>query len=112
MGVLRVKEGVEFNPIAPGGFRILSALDQVAAQGGDLTISSGSDGTHSGPTDPHKLGNAYDVRTHDLSANEKTSVLAAVMTLLGWDRFYGFLESPNTENEHFHFQVKKGTVYP
>jgi hypothetical protein len=34
------------------------------------------------------------------------------MTYLGWDRFYGFLESPGTDNEHFHVQVKKGTVYP
>ena len=34
------------------------------------------------------------------------------MLILGWDNFYGFLESPATDNEHWHFQVKKGTVYP
>ena len=112
MGVLRVKPGVEFAVIRPGGFRILSALDQVADKQGDLEITSGTDGDHSGPTDPHKLGNAYDVHSQSLSTNEKTTVLAAVMTILGWSRFYCFLEAPNTENEHFHFQVKKGTVYP
>lgn len=112
MGVLRVKPGVEFTVIAPGGFRILSALDQVADKVGDLEVTSGTDGEHSGPTDPHKEGKAYDVHSHGLSANEKITVLAAVMTILGWARFYGFLESPNTENEHFHFQVKKGTQYP
>ncbi len=32
----------------------------------DLTITSGTDGAHSGPGDPHYHGEAYDVRSHDL----------------------------------------------
>jgi hypothetical protein len=113
MGVILVKSNVLFTTIAPGGFRILSALDQVAKNlDCDLIITSGCDGEHSGPADPHHFGNAYDVRSHDFSVEQKDSVLARVMSILGWDRFYGFVEAPGTDNEHFHFQVKKGTVYP
>jgi hypothetical protein len=113
MSVVQVKSNVLFTVIAPGGFRILSAIDQCAAKlDSDLVITSGCDGEHSGPADPHHSGNAYDVRSHDFTPEQKDQVLAQIMTILGWDRFYGFLESPNTDNEHFHFQVKKGTVYP
>ncbi len=42
----------------------------------------------------------------------KQAILNGVMGKLGFDRFYGFLESPATDNEHYHFQVKKGTTYP
>lgn len=113
MSVLRVKDGVLFTVIAPGGFRILSALDQSCEKlGFDLWLSSGCDGAHSGPLDPHHEGKAYDVRSHDFTTDVKTSVLATVMGILGWDSFYGFLEDAGTANEHFHFQVKKGTIYP
>ena len=112
MGYLYVKSNVLFTVIKPAGFRILSALDQVAEKLWDLTITSGCDGEHSGPTDPHHLGEAYDVRSHDFTQDQKDKTLAEVMSLLGWDHFYGFLEAPGTDNEHFHFQRKKGTVYP
>lgn len=112
-GVVQVKSSVLFTVIAPGGFRILSAIDQVAKQMScDLTITSGCDGLHSGPDDPHHRGEAYDVRSHDFAQDQKDLVLAQIMNKLGWDQFYGFLESPGTDNEHFHFQVKKGTTYP
>jgi hypothetical protein len=108
-----VKQGVLFTVIAPGGFEILSAIAQAAkALNCELVITSGCDGEHSGPNDPHHRGEAYDVRSHDFSAEQKAAILAKVMNYLGWDRFFGFLESPATDNEHFHFQVKKGTTYP
>ena len=113
MAVVRVKPGVEFAVIAPAGFRILSAIDQVTAKcSQDITITSGSDGDHSGPSDPHHTGEAYDVRSQGMQPSDKTNFLADVMTVLGWDQFYGFLEAANTDNEHFHFQRKKGTTYP
>jgi hypothetical protein len=113
VNVVRSKLGVQYLPIAPGGFVILSAIQQACERCAlNLTITSGSDGEHSGPGDPHHRGEAYDVRSHDLTPQQKTSVLNAVMTILGWERFYGFLEAEGTENEHFHFQVKKGTEYP
>jgi len=49
MNVIRVKPGVEFTVIAPGGFRILAALVMVADRlTQDLTITSAADGEHSG----------------------------------------------------------------
>jgi len=111
--VVRVKPGISFATIAPGGFHMLSAIDQCAkALDCDLVITSACDGEHSGPNDPHHRGEAYDVRSHDFSQEQKDRILAQIMHYLGWERFYGFLEAPGTENEHFHFQVKKGTTYP
>lgn len=112
MGCVYAKPGVLFSLIAPGGFRILSAIDQAAAKlGQDLTITSACDGQHSGPNDPHHRGEAYDVRSHDLAEDQKQRLLAEVNQALG-PAFYGFLEAAGTDNEHFHWQVKKGTVYP
>lgn len=112
-GVVFIKDGVEFTKIAPGGFRILSAIDYTAARLSiSLTITSACDGNHSGPNDPHYKGEAYDVRSNTFSYDTKQLVLSTIMEQLGYDQFYGFLESPDTENEHFHFQVKKGTMFP
>lgn len=111
MGVVRVKDGVQFTVIAPGGFRILTAIDLTAKlEDIDLVITSACDGAHSGPNDPHHRGEAYDVRSKGLE--NKEAVLAHINALLDQEHFYGFLESPGTDNEHFHFQVKKGTVFP
>lgn len=112
--IVRVKDGVQFTVIAAGGFRILSAIDQVADKFGiDLTITSACDGEHSGPGDPHHRGEAYDVRTHDFPPDvSKQTIVTAIMILLGFECFYGFLEDAGTENEHAHFQVRKGSVYP
>lgn len=113
MSVTRVKPGVEFTVIAPGGFRILSAVDRAAVRlDFDLTITSACDGEHSGPADPHHRGEAYDLRTHDLLSAQKQTLLDTVMSYLDINHFYGFLESPGTDNEHIHVQVRKGTVYP
>ena len=112
MNVVRVKPGVQFSAIAPGGFRILSAIDQAAAEFNcDLFITSGTDGAHSGPDDPHHRGEAYDIRSHEFNGEEKQNILLYLRRLLG-SQFYVFLEAEDTENEHFHAQVTKGTTYP
>lgn len=111
--VVRVKDGVQFTKIAPAGFRILEAISATARHVGfDLCITSACDGEHSGLNDPHHRGEAYDVRSHNLTAEQKTLVLGYLGTQLRLDQFYFFLESPNTDNEHIHIQVKKGTTYP
>ena len=112
MGVVRTKPGVLFTMIAPGGFRILSAIDQAAQElGWDLIITSAADGTHSGPNDPHHRGEAYDIRSHEFNAEEKDKVVSTLRRILG-DRFYVFLESQGSDNEHIHAQVTRGTVFP
>lgn len=117
MNVVRVKPGVLFTVIAPGGFAILAALDYAAfVLDEDITITSACDGEHSGPDDPHHKGEAYDIRTHDLMSEEqKEDLLEAVQNELnghGVGKFYSFIEDPGTPNEHIHVQVAKGTTYP
>src|SRR5712691_6260656 len=111
--IVTTKPGVEFTKIAPAGFRILEAITVTARLSGmDLCITSACDGAHSGPNDPHHRGEAYDVRSHDMTAEQKTSVLGYLGNQLPPASFYYFLESPDTDNEHFHIQVRKGTTYP
>lgn len=107
---LQVKPGVQFT-FAPGGFRILEVLKEVALLlGRDLTITSGCDGVHSGPSDPHFSGNAYDIRTHDLAIDVQLRVFTLLTQRLG-PRFYVLHEDQGTDNDHIHVQVKKATVY-
>jgi hypothetical protein len=113
MNTVQAKSTALFTKIAPAGFRILSAIDQASQKlAMDLVITSACDGEHSGPADPHHSGEAYDVRSHDFTPDEKDKLLATVMAVLGWDYFYGFLEAAGTDNEHFHFQRRKDTTYP
>lgn len=108
---VRVKPGVLFTVIAPGGFRILAAIESTAAHiAHDLTITSACDGDHSGPDDPHHRGEAYDIRTHDLP--NKTLALEAIRNFLDPVRFFAFLEDPDTDIEHIHVQVRRGMLYP
>lgn len=128
MGVLHLKDGVTLDPIAAAGGALLYALAMVA-QGlkQDITITSGTDGEHSGPTDPHKLGEAYDVRSKDLTAISPNGLILAVLEKLktgpydyptptsggfATSHFFGFLESPDTPNTHIHFQRRKNTTFP
>lgn len=109
--VTRVKPGVSFEYIAPAGFRILAAIDAAAMTlGHDVTITSGCDGCHSGQTDPHHSGEAYDVRTKDVP--DATALLREILRRLGTEYFFAFIESPGTGNEHIHAQRKRGTIYP
>lgn len=136
MGCLRFKPGVSLEPMGVGGALIVAALAQTAIRlECDLTVTSGADGVHSGPTDPHALGNADDVRSHDMPTAEKQSVLRLVMGSLAAlsrqltgqasmerlvdvsgglanELFFGFLEDAGGANEHFHFQVRKGRTLP
>lgn len=109
---VQTKPGVQFGVLAPAGFLILEALRGAAeVLGVDLTITSGTDGTHSGPRDPHFTGEAFDVRSKDLPEGIRNQVVNAVMARLGWRHFFGYLEAPGTDNEHFHFQRKQGTTF-
>lgn len=111
MNCVRVKPGVEFGELTTAGIHMLSALDMIARQNKhDITVTSARDGDHSGPDDPHKKGNAFDVRTHDLP--DKEVVLQSLKSYLGTEKFYAFLESSNTENEHIHVQLAKLAEYP
>lgn len=117
-------------PMGIGGALIVAALMQTAHDSlFDLEMSSGTDGAHSGPSDPHPLGNAIDVHTHGLSTQQKHDTLQRTMDYLGHlggvltsypaaaiivetsgglanGLFFGFLEDADTPNEHLHFQLR------
>ena len=115
MGILRIKPGVVFTPqLPPAGARILEVLKRlVASYSFDVTITSAADGAHSGPADPHHTGEAFDLRTHDLSVAQKSLLLHDLQVGLYREprQFYAFLEAPDTPNEHIHCQKRNGTVY-
>jgi hypothetical protein len=111
-----------------GGAAILGALGRAALSlSFDVTVTCGTEGHP--PEDPHSLGNAFDVRSHGLSAACKQSLLSLVVGYLAEldtphvalvptsgglasPAFFGFLEQPDTEQEHFHFQVRHGRTFP
>ena len=115
MGRLLVKLGVDFGTVlAPAGARILEVVKRlVASYPFDATITSARDGVHSGPGDPHHKGEAFDLRTHGLTDDQKALLLADLReTLYKTPRkFYAFLEAPGTPNEHIHCQRRKGETY-
>lgn len=111
MPVLLSKPGVLFTVISPAGFQIINALTRAAVIiNHDLEITSACDGEHSGPDDPHHLGQAYDVRTHDLP--DKNLVLATLKSLLDYNKFFVWIEDEGTPNEHIHAQLRHGVNYP
>lgn len=115
MGSLLVKPGVDFGTVlAPAGARILEYLKrQVRTYDFDIVITSARDGVHSGPTDPHYSGEAFDLRTKPLTDEQKRRLLNDLRTELYPEprRFYAFLEAEGTDNEHIHVQRRNGVVY-
>lgn len=112
MGSILVKPGVDFGAeLAPAGAQILDHLKRlVAAYPFNVTITSARDGVHSGPADPHHSGEAFDLRTHDLTQEQKGLLLTDLQKGLG-ERFFAFLEAPNTDTEHIHVQRRRATTY-
>jgi len=122
--VLRATPDVTLKP-APGGFRILAALDAATkVLGRDLTLTAGANDHTSGR---HPLGEAYDVRTRDLSTPELLRLVEFLGRVLG-ERFYVSYEvparpqdaalaaiavvNPDASGPHLHIQVRRGTEYP
>lgn len=123
--VLRQGDGTQFQRIAPGGFRILAALDhatQVIAH--DLVITAGTDHHTEGR---HVTGEAYDVRVRDFDVPTVVRLKQVLQSSLG-TRFTVLYECPLPPSDptllaiafinkdasapHLHVQVKKDTVYP
>lgn len=124
--VLRHTADCTFDRIAPGGFRILAALDhatQVIAH--DLTITAG---TNDHVTGRHPLGEAFDVRTRDLDVPQIVRLRQVLQSSLG-PRFTVLYECPTKPSDpilaafatinpdasapHIHVQVSKSiAVYP
>lgn len=112
MGRLFTKPGVDYGDgLAPAGQVIYDTVKKLTeAYDFNMTVTSARDGAHSGPTDPHKRGEALDFRSKHLTADEKARVLADIQRVLYAEprRFYAFLEAPGTPNEHYHVQLRQG----
>lgn len=122
---LRHTPNVTFERIAPGGFRILAALDDATQTiGQDLTITAG---TNDHATGRHPLGEAFDIRSKDLDVATILRVYDVLHVRLG-PLFTVLYETPTVPSdarlrpiatvnpkasaEHFHVQVKRHTDYP
>lgn len=81
-----------------------------------VMVTSINDSVHSSAS-KHYTDDAIDVRSHNfLSQQDKQNFLSLYINMLNShpmlrDHFWGFLEDPGTENEHFHIQVKKGLSF-
>jgi len=111
--VLACKAGVRFKGFTVPLLHLLGALLRVGrARGEVLTITSGSDGTHSlKPYSRHYTLEAVDVRTKHLKDGAaKRQLQAQIQKELG-PQFSVLLEREGTAQEHLHCQVRKGHVY-
>lgn len=122
---LRAKDSVDFAVIAPGGFRILAALDAATTLlGRDLVITAGTD-SHPQPS-AHNRGEAYDVRVSDMPEGTILALLDFLRLRLGANftvlyeaptRPTGLLANQTSVNPaatapHLHLQVRKGVAWP
>ena len=121
-------QAVRFDCIAPAGFRLLAAASDLARDWPtDIYLTSGTDGAHSGPNDPHKRGCAYDAQTNQwpLPDTKQAFVRAwveraegtgesAVSVGGGWGttHFWGWVENLGQPNEHAHVQLRQGMSLP
>lgn len=124
--VLRTKSGTQFAKIAPGGFRMLAALDDATLLiQHDLVITAGTNDHTRGR---HPLGEAYDVSVAGLfplqilrlieylheRLGPRFTILFEVHTLDGLDPALKPIAFVNDDasGPHLHLQVKKDTTYP
>jgi hypothetical protein len=123
--VVRTAPGVAFAVIAPGGFRLLAAIDALTkVLGVDVTITAGTDHHTIGR---HPAGEAYDLSVKGMAVPVVLKAKRFLEQTLG-ERFYVQYEAPLMPNDpqlqaivvvnadatapHLHCQVAKGTQYP
>lgn len=122
---LRTKNGFKWDVYAPGGFRILSALDQATKiVGVDLELTAG---TNDHTTGRHPLGEAFDVSVRGLTVQQILKLVRLLKQLLG-ERFTVLFECPtmppepelaaiafvngDATGQHVHIQTAIGASFP
>jgi hypothetical protein len=114
MAELHTKVGVELAIIDEVTLDMLFGILAAAKSCGlsVVTITSGSDGVHSGPNDPHHFGHALDVRVHDFPASvPPATFLASLLSVIG-PKYFAFIEDAGTSNEHLHVQWRNWEPLP
>lgn len=124
--VLRHTARTRFDRIAPGGFRILSALDRATSYlGHDIFITAG---TNDHTVGRHPLGEAFDVRVLGLDVGTVIRLIRFLKSALPESHFTILYETPIAPAEpelaaiafinpqatgpHLHIQVRRNTDYP
>jgi hypothetical protein len=117
--MILVKPGAIFQAMTPALIRMLGALESVMMEGralvpgmpADLVITSVNDSKHL-PTSRHYRDEALDLRSHAFpNQGSKDTFRMTVQARLG-PKFAVLFEDKDTDNEHFHIQVRKGGTYP
>lgn len=109
--MLAFKPDVRLDCSSPAITHILYHLAKTAKEL-ELTIriTSGNDSHHLGES-KHYTNQAIDIGTHEFSDKMKDNLFDTLYTKF-FPKFTVLFENRNTENEHIHIQVKKGTSYP
>lgn len=122
---LRHTAETKFEAIAPGGFRILAALDHATQViGKDITLTAGTNDHSIGK---HPIGEAYDVRVRSFDVPTILRLRQVLQATLG-PRFTVLYETPTKPGDpvlaaiatinpdasapHLHIQTRKGLNYP
>lgn len=95
--MIKAKSGLQ-----PKNLIIVAACANIAEiLGITVTMTAGINGKHMVGS-KHYIGDALDIRSKSMKV-DKQLFLNEVMFRLGVD-YQGFLESKNTDNEHFHIE--------
>lgn len=103
--MINVKDGVRFKVLLPCIYDIFPVLVEIwkDKSGKKATITSANDSTH-GQKSLHYENRAIDVRSQDLSEQEKDTILSALKSKLNPIGYDVILESRGKTSEHFHIE--------
>jgi len=100
--VIRLKEGVQprlINLVAA----LANVLPTLTPAPDEVWITAGIDGEH-GADSLHYALRAIDIRTHNLTADQKVQLVKGLQTALGPKNVDCFLEAAGLSNEHIHLE--------
>lgn len=102
--MLHVKPGVKFTTLRPVLVDIFMALNDISLiLQHDITITSGSEGTHMAGS-KHYTGEAIDIRTKDLTDDQRQRLWFALKQHLG--PHYDVVEEFNPPHIHIEYDPK------
>lgn len=106
---------IRFTVLTPALAYMLYSLEKFhrknfVKQPENLVITSINDSQHS-LNSRHYKNEAIDIRSKNFSNREEKRLFRVELELVLGKQFRVLLEDEGKPNEHFHIQVKKGTVY-
>lgn len=103
---MRLKEGVDIGGITSEIVLALFVINSIFTRyAKECVVTSVMDGKHMEKS-KHYFGEAVDIRTNNLTAEEQTSIFSDITKALGKD-FDVILEDSGEDNQHFHVEWDK-----